>query len=843
MNLENNVFEMVLKMKSNNYQLFTFNLFFMKKTYFFLCLLFALSISVHMTAQTDPGLTNLKHQWTFDDGTAKDVVGTADGTLQGAATISSKALVTTNGGYMTLPAADIAINSYPEVSAEAWFTPASGVNTGYTMLSFFGSTTGTVGTDYFTMSAARGDNVSRTTISCGDAASPWASEDGVNGTEYDDGKLHHMVATLNATGITFFIDGVNVGTKAYARTQNVISAISTSLAYLAKGGYTGDPTWKGLIHKFSLYNKALSDAEVLYLFQKGAEAQPVITTTVSSLALDNGYPAEIFNVSSANLSSNITITAPAGISVLPTTVTANQKDVPITVIYPGTEVISGNITLTSGSTVVNIPIKTASDLACYTPIYPEALATNLLGDLKGCNTMSGFGGWGTKDVSTIVTDPSNVYCGAGSIKVGNGTTTGSGSLDIAMAGILQPNTAYRVKVMIKTIGGTFHLGVDAAPNVEKSIDTNGEWKPLEFTFVTGATLVASPVMYINNWACTGLQAYVDNYELYLSQDQSIVTSKPAVSFDPQSSKSVSFTVVGSNLNSDIVLTAPAGVTLSKSTLPATASGDTITVTYDGTSVINGNILLKCGSAETNVAVRALTTSNVACFTPLYSDRPNLVADSYLNDISGFGGWGAKTVVYTVDSVYCGSRCGAVIGSGSLDVTLGGKLVPNSIYKARAMVKTIGKFQMGIYGQGNAELTDSIVTNGVWKEFVFEFTTGATPATAAGLYFNNWGLSGSRGYIDNWELYKKDTISAVASVKDLFENVYVQNSKIVADFNANQASVCQLSVYTIQGALVSDEKFTALAGRNRKVVSANLSSGMYLVKMTQNGQYSFRKVIK
>jgi len=815
----------------------------MKKTYFFLCLLIAFGISVRVSAQTDPGTANLKHQWTFDDGTAKDVVGTADGTLQGTATIASKALVTTNGGYLSLPASDIGINSYPEVSAEVWFTSASGVNTGYTMLSYFGNTTGTIGTDYFTISAARGDNVSRTTLSCGDTSSPWASEDGVNGTEYDDGKLHHMIATLTATGITFYIDGVNVGTKAYARTQNVISAISTQFGYLAKGGYTGDPTWRGLIHKFSLYNKALSDAEVLFLFQKGAEAQPVITATVSSLAFDNNYPAEIFNVSSANVSSDITITAPAGITIQPNKVTANEKDVPITAIYTGTNIVDGNITLTSGSTVVNIPIKTASDLACYNPIYPETLTTNLLGDLKSCSTMAGFGGWGTRNVSTIITDPSNVYCGAGSISIGNGTTTGSGSLDVAMAGILQPNTVYRVKVMIKTIGGTFHLGVDAAPNVEKAIDTNGAWAPLEFTFTTGATLVASPVMYINNYACTGLLAYVDNYELYISQDQSIVPSKTALSFDPQSSKTLDFTVIASNLNADITLTAPAGITLSKTTLPATASGDSVKVTYDGTTAINGNIVLKCGSVQTNVKVVALTASNVTCFTPLYSDRTNLVADPYLNDISGFGGWGAKTVIYDVDSVYCGSRCGAVIGSGSLDVTLGGKLIPNSIYKARAMVKTIGKFQMGIYGQGNAEFTDSIVTKGAWKEFVFEFTTGATPAAAAGLYFNNWALSGTRGYIDNWELYRKDTVSAVANVKDLFENIYVQNGKIVAEFDMNQSSVAQLSVYTIQGALVADEKFTALAGRNRKVINATLPTGMYLVKMTQDGKYSFRKLIK
>lgn len=815
----------------------------MKKTYFFLCLLLGFGISVHMSAQTDPGTTNLKHQWTFDDGTAKDVVGTADGTLQGAATLANKALVTAAGGYMTFDATLIGINTYAEATMEVWFTSIVGAGKDFSMLSYLGNTTGTLGTDYWSICPARNDagNPSRTAISCLNSTSPWETETGVNSITYADAKLHHMVATVNATNITFYVDGANVGT-AVLSADNKLSNIGTQFAYLAKGGYTNDPTWKGSIHKYSIYDKALTDDNVMYLFQKGAEAQAVITTTIASLALDSNYPAEVFNVSSTNVSSNITVTAPAGITVLPTTITANEKDVQVTVIYPGTEAIDGNITFTSGSTVVNIPIKAVSGVACFTPIYPETLAANLLGDFKSCTSMANFGGWGTREALTIVTDPTNVYCGAGSIKIGNGTSTGSGSLDIAMASILQSNTTYRVKVMIKTIGGTFHLGVDAAPNVEKSIDTNGEWMPLEFTFTTG-TLSATPVMYINNYATTGLLAYVDNYELYLSQEQSITPSITAVSFDPESSRSVQFSVIASNLNSDIILTAPAGITLSKTTLPATAAGDTLTVTYDGTTAVNGNILLKCGSVETNMVVKGLTTSNTTCMTPLYTDRPNLIVDPYLNSLSTFGGWGSKSIMYNTDSVYCGSRCGAIIGGASIDAVLTDKLVPNSVYKSRAMIRTIGDFQLGVFGQGYPEFTDSINTGGVWKEVIFEFTTGPTVGSPSGVYFNNYQRNGTRGYIDNWEIYRKDTVSAVVSVKDMFDNIYVQNGKIVAEFDMNQSSVAQLSVFTVQGALVSDEKFTALAGRNRKVIDANLPSGMYIVRMTQNGQSSFRKVIK
>lgn len=818
----------------------------MKKIYSVLCLAFAMGVSVHTTAQTNPGTANLTHQWTFDDGTAKDKVGTADGTLQGAATIANKSLVTSAGGYMSFPATDIMLSSYSEASVEIWYTSSAGVNTGFTMLSFFGNTTGTVGTDYFSLSTARGDNFSRAAISCLDAATPWVSETGVNTTEYDDGKLHHMVGTLNATGITLYVDGLNVGTAPYSRAENMISNIGNQFVYLAKGGYTGDPTWKGAIHKFSIYKKALTDDEVLYNFQKGAEELPVITTTTTAITLDDNYPAETFSVTGANLSAPITITSPAGILIqnsagktitsLPATAVAE----PITAIISTAVPVDGNITLTSGSTVVTIPVKSVSDAACFVPLYKDL--TNLITQ-PGFNTLASYAGWGSRDVVTVLSDPANVYCGAASMKIGNGTTTGSGSLDVLLGGVLQPNTTYHVKVMIKTMDGTFHLGVDAAPNVEVALNTNGEWKPLEFTFTTGAVLGANPVMYINNWACTGTVAYVDNYELYVAPDAIIVPSKSTLSFDADTKKTVDFTVTSSNLSADITLDAPVGITLSKSTLPAASAGDSVIVTYDGVSAINGNITMTSGNTVVNIPVKALTTSSSTCFTPLYTDRQNLCVDPYMNDFNGFGGWGAKSIVYNVDSAYCGSRCGMINGSGSIDVQLTGKLIPNTVYIAKAMVKSFGKFQMGVYGQGAPEFTDSIVTNGTWKPFVFEFTTGETLGATSGLYFNNWSLSGTRGYIDNWEVYRKDTVNAVVDLKFKTNNFYVQNGKIVAEFENRSESDAKLSVYTVQGTLVSEEQFACTSGRNKRTVSAVLPKGMYMVQLTQAGQTSHAKLIK
>lgn len=78
-----------------------------------------------LTAQgVDPGTSNLKHSWKFNDGTADDHVGGANGTLVGGAAIVDGALVTSaQGQWMEMPGDVIALNTYDAVTIEAWYTP------------------------------------------------------------------------------------------------------------------------------------------------------------------------------------------------------------------------------------------------------------------------------------------------------------------------------------------------------------------------------------------------------------------------------------------------------------------------------------------------------------------------------------------------------------------------------------------------------------------------------------------------------------------------------------------------------------------------------------------------
>jgi len=227
-----------------------------------------------LTAIPEPEPANPVHSYTFEDGTANDSVGSAHGTLVGDAAVVGGALVTYDqDNWMEMPGDVIAMNTFDEVTIEAWYTPTAGANTGWSMLAYFGDSVDGLGSNGFFITSARADDKSRAAISIGDIATPWASETGADGPEYDDGLLHHMVSTINATDITLYIDGMLIASTPLDP-HNSISGISQNFAYLAKGGYGGDPEWIGSINEFNIYDRAISLAQVEANYAAGP-AKPV----------------------------------------------------------------------------------------------------------------------------------------------------------------------------------------------------------------------------------------------------------------------------------------------------------------------------------------------------------------------------------------------------------------------------------------------------------------------------------------------------------------------------------------------------------------------------------------
>jgi len=212
----------------------------------------------------DPGTANLIHSWTFDDGTPNDQVGTAHGMLMEGAIIEDGALVTTDlGQYMEMDAQDVALNSLTEFTCETWYASFADMNASYHMFFYFGGSKNGMGYNGFFLTPARGDNFSRTALSCW-ADTPYQGETGANGPEYDDGTLHHMVATLNGSQIALYMDGVETGRNDLSA-SNTIDALEPLFCYISKSGYDGDATWRGFIYEFNIFDRVLTDDEINFL--------------------------------------------------------------------------------------------------------------------------------------------------------------------------------------------------------------------------------------------------------------------------------------------------------------------------------------------------------------------------------------------------------------------------------------------------------------------------------------------------------------------------------------------------------------------------------------------------
>jgi hypothetical protein len=235
------------------------------------CLAF---IASNLSAQVRPDeATHQKHLWNFEDDTADDLIGDAHGELFDGAEIYNGILdldgIAADAKYLQLPADIIQINTYDEISVEIWATPNLDVNNGQALMMWSFGTYGNPGFRYFFFTPQRWDNNVASRISIGNSE-PWANENGINETmAIADASLHHYVLTINDLGImTLYVDGAYTFEAELSPDHN-LAAVDAVDAFIGRSMYSADPTWKGTVELYSIWDAALTEEEVKWLFEKG----------------------------------------------------------------------------------------------------------------------------------------------------------------------------------------------------------------------------------------------------------------------------------------------------------------------------------------------------------------------------------------------------------------------------------------------------------------------------------------------------------------------------------------------------------------------------------------------
>lgn len=261
----------------------------------------------------------LKHSYSFIDGTAKDVVGNADGVLYGEGYITDGMYIADSlGSYISFPAQDIAINTYPSVSIEAYIYNINANENANTMLAYFGGSENNYGVDALFFSTKDASTGCRVAVSCNSYSAPWSAEESTSGGIIgDDAEPHHVVYVLNYDSLSLFLDGEFQGAVQIS-SENAINMLSNDFAYLCKSGYTYDNSWLGGILEYNIYIGEMSAETVashytLQMASGGIIEDETTDATLSLLTVD-GDTIEGFNSTYLTY----TVTVPFGSTTVPT---------------------------------------------------------------------------------------------------------------------------------------------------------------------------------------------------------------------------------------------------------------------------------------------------------------------------------------------------------------------------------------------------------------------------------------------------------------------------------------------------------------------------------------------
>ncbi|MFF5624285.1 family 43 glycosylhydrolase [Microbacterium sp. NPDC012755] len=323
-------------------------------------------------------------EYTFDDGTLKDSAGTADLTAFGTAAVATDAvkgkalrLDGSSGGYAAFPTGFFDGRSTMTVSMDVKSEKTSG--------NFFTFAMGADTTRYHFLRVRGGDVRSAIT------QSSWQNESAVTGT-VSAGQWHRIDVVFDGTTMKVYSDGVKLGENSTlgATVQQLGSNLS---GYLGRSFYGADEYFKGWFDDVRIYNRALSDTEILG--NAGVTDQLINVSLADPAALKvaplvdgTAHTATLPVVKGTDLAALApTFGTAAGVTVSPASGTVVDLRTPKT--YTLTAPGGATTTWTITATVVNSPVLPG--------LYADPNIA-VFGDTYFIYaTSDGYAGWGGKE--------------------------------------------------------------------------------------------------------------------------------------------------------------------------------------------------------------------------------------------------------------------------------------------------------------------------------------------------------------------------------------------------------------------------------------------------------------
>jgi hypothetical protein len=240
--------------------------------------------------------TRLIHRYSFNDGTADDSIGAANGAFyntSGKASIANGQLnlVGASGDYVDLGPGIVTTTNITTgaLTFEAWAT-FNPVNGAWARLFDFGNISGTSGGNYIFLAANDAANGGNSRLAATDSMPGNSGEAGVDINNLLGQTNIHLVTVFNPTPVRQFLGLYTNGVlSASASTGGkYIASIKDAFSFLGHSLWSGDAWLNGSINEFRIYDGELDKFQIAASFQAGPNQTNYSVGVFSSFVVNPG---------------------------------------------------------------------------------------------------------------------------------------------------------------------------------------------------------------------------------------------------------------------------------------------------------------------------------------------------------------------------------------------------------------------------------------------------------------------------------------------------------------------------------------------------------------------------